>query len=278
MPPEEAQLPHVSDMTRLRRELFALANNNAAFKRGTKDSVFFTVGEGDRVEDVEDESDSIEISYNFSAQRERTRGEIPNVKFDLSVVGKHKNVLLPPYIAQNEFGMTPEEAATAGGTVTCEAEKKFMFETDHGLLQCCESYVYYDMDGDPISEICGCNPENDEELAYVGADVIEEDDDEEDGSGLTIVKFDTPAQRPYYHVRERTTHEPLTMDDIDAAKNLWAAVLDMEVSLSEDTYIRRVREALQVLQLTKRALYIQAGVDTKLLGSAGSTIPTVHAK
>jgi hypothetical protein len=261
---EEAQPPRVGDMTRLRRELFALANNNAAFKRGAKDSVFFSVGEGDRIEDIEEEADNIEVSYNFGAQRERTRGTIPNVKFDLSVVGKHKNTLLPPHIALKEFDMTPEEAATAGGTVTCEAEKKFTFETDYGFLHCCESYVYYDMDGDPISEICSCNPENDEELAYVGVEITED----EEGLGISPVKFlDIPAQHPYFHVRERATHEPLTMDDIEASKNLWAAVLDLEIDFEADTYMRRVREALQVLQLAKRALYVQAGLSPKLLGS-----------
>ena len=240
---------------RLISHLFALANNNHRFQRGTKDKVGFTITEGDRQEDSNDfESPVCDFFYEFTAQRLRTPGERPCVAFTFSINGDVTPSEIPKHVVRDVFGTDEEDAdQNITGDVTLRRTLEFLIDTTDRKLKVCDRLTYLDEEGTKILENCSCPPDEDE-VFYVTGSVLGGD-----GGGSDTVLESSTQQVAMSTLRERLERESLSLVDVDEAKRLWVDADSIDEALQTEIDHHNLLLACWTFNRLKDALQALAG-------------------
>jgi hypothetical protein len=269
----------LGETNKLYEDLYALANNNAAFKRGRLDAMSFEVSEGDALEpassdeededfDEDDEGDSlalvkamlqsyVEVGYKFEARRKRElidgQEEI-SMFFTFGVFARHVGVQLPPLIAATEYDLPAEEAVYQAGLVTELRSQHYSFESDEFKLMLCDSIAYLDDDDDIISQVCAC-PGDQDEVFYYPEEVVEYAD------GVFGVEETDITQHQADYAVERTENELIDFGDADKSAAAWAEMMHAGEEVDKYDFERQVQAASVLVKSIRQALLRQAGVD-----------------
>lgn len=254
------------------KEAALFANHNPGFRKGWLDKVVVAVTEGDRDDPVL-EDDLIadcqvddgtrmplaEYSYIFEANRYRywdhNGRQDARLTFQVGFTAINHNILLPEHIAEDQFGMSSREVVDEVGYSDHVLHREYTLTADPRKLETCESHQYIDADEDVISDACTCQID---EPGYFA-----------DGE-LLLGAEDTPIQgglQQYstYEFDERSSHEPLAIEDIEQDAAQLFAVQQIGDEIESSLYLSNVLAARTLLRNIRRAVLRQAGVDPALL-------------
>jgi hypothetical protein len=250
----------------LLRDLCAFANRDPYFRKGQSDYTAIEAVSGDQVlpvweGDAENKAGKLvpfsDYTYKFAAERKRYYDDEFRqrawVRFVFSVAGRHNNTLLPGHIAEEALGLPADEAVREQGPVTLLREQQYTFLSRDFSFGICDSYAYLDEDDDPISEACTCN---EQDVIYVAnAATIEEVE-----HSLALSRDDTIQQYATQDVEERSTHESITLIDVDQALEEWASSIDIGNHMDQEWQLGQIYDARFVLESINEAILIKLGL------------------
>lgn len=284
LPPEIPEETSERLTTRkLIKELSQLALNNRRFKAGDIDKIEFGIKETEYFLPIEvdaksapkepeaeddnwvpespiDDGDGTTIEYSFMAERVLDKGRA-NLGFVFSTSVLLTNVDLPELVAEQNFGVSAEEAREETGICSLEKIVNFSISTAYRSLQTCEAFVYKcegdDEDyesGGVISSACTCDDPGQHEIQYVSQptnDVITDD-----------ILLENLYQLVPDAVSERLENEKIISVTPDEALSAWVGTTlnNIDPSIKASVYDENLILAFGMLRALKRALREQAGV------------------
>lgn len=240
----------VDNITRLLTELQALAKNNPGFKAARRDFVDFEVAEGDVVEDVDNPVETHEVVYGFSAIRHRSPRVGTSLHFEFSQTDRRRNVTVPPSVLEDAIGLPADQAGKEIADATFELSHTFRIATDDNHLSVCETYTYYDDEGDIIHLVCSCGDDHIDPVPVEASG--QHPEDMLHVIGEVLGKSSRP-QAPRQESIVATSNEEA--GQLDALFEQGTATIFDQDEVQQDNAAR----GLEVLAAVRRALLIQAG-------------------